>query len=152
MQLVSAVALAFAALVGGAAQATEMAMQLDYSVAPSCPGPDDFEAIVSDGSATTRFASDAPGRVMVRIEPVGRALEGRLEWRDTAGDRIGEHTFPSRTGDCGELARAMGFALALQIQLMATATAEPPPRRRRRRPSRPRRRPRPRPSWPCRRS
>ena len=67
---------------------------------------------------------------------MGRALEGRLEWRDTAGERIGEHTFPSRTGDCGELARAMGFALALQIQLMATTTAEPPSARRRpRRPS-----------------
>ena len=103
-------------------------MQLDYRVAPSCPGPDDFEAIVSGRLGYNPFRADAPGRVVVRVEPIGRALEGRLEWRDSAGDRMGEHTFPSRTGDCGELARAMGFALALQIQLLATATPEPPPR------------------------
>jgi hypothetical protein len=127
MQLVSAVALAFAALDGGAARGTEMAMQLDYSVAPTCPGPDDFQAIVSARLGYDPFRADAPARVMVRIEAVGRTLEGRLEWRDNAGDRMGEHTFPSRTGDCGELARAMGFALALQIQLLASATVEPLP-------------------------
>ncbi len=127
VQLVSALALAFAALDGGTARATEMAMHLDYSVAPSCPGPDDFEALVSGRLGYNPFRADAPGRVLVRIEPLGRALVGRLEWQDHAGGRIGEHTFPSRTGDCGELARAMGFALALQIQLLATVRAEPPP-------------------------
>ena len=106
-------------------------MQLDYSVAPSCPGPDVFEGDRPGRLGYNPFRADAPGRVLVRIEPMGRALEGRLEWQDSAGERIGEHTFPSRTGDCGELARAMGFALALQIQLLATTTAEPPPPRRR---------------------
>jgi hypothetical protein len=127
LQLVSAVALALAALDGGTARAAEMAMQLDYSVAPSCPGVDDFAAIVSGRLGYNPFRADAPGRVLVRIEPMGRALEGRLEWRGSAGERMGDHTFPSRTGDCGELARAMGFALALQMQLLARATPEPPP-------------------------
>jgi hypothetical protein len=77
------------------------------------------------------FRSDAPDRVIVRIESAGRALEGRLEWRDATGAAIGEQAFPSRSGDCAELIRAMGFALALQIQLMAATVGEsraaPPP-------------------------
>ena len=40
---------------------------------------------------------------------------------------IGEQTFPSRTGNCEELTRAMGFALALQIQLMAATVGESRP-------------------------
>ena len=127
LQLAFGLALALAGLAGGAAHATELTMQLDYSVAPSCPDPDVFRAIVSGRLGYNPFRADAPGRVLVRIESMGRALEGRLEWRDSAGERMGEHTFPSRTGDCGELARAMGFALALQVQLLATAAPEPPP-------------------------
>ena len=60
----------------------------------------------------------------MRIESAGRALEGRLEWRDATGAAIGEQAFPSRSGDCAELTRAMGFALALQIQLMAATVGE----------------------------
>jgi hypothetical protein len=126
LPIVYALVSAFAALHGGTAGATEMAMQLEYSVAPSCPAADDFETIVSGRLGYNPFRAEAPGRVLVRIEAMGRALEGRLEWRDSAGDRMGEHTFPSRTGDCAELARAMGFALALQIQLLASTRAEPP--------------------------
>ena len=108
-----------------AARATEVAAQLDYSAAPGCPIAGDFEAVVTGRLGYGPFRKNAGERVIVRIEPAGRALEGRIEWRNAAGGWIGEQTFPSRTGDCGELARAMGFALALQIQLMATAAAEP---------------------------
>jgi hypothetical protein len=75
------------------------------------------------------FSPDAPDRVVVRIEAAGRTLEGRLEWHDASGGVIGEQRFPSRTGDCDELTRAIGFALALQIQLMAATVGEsrPPP-------------------------
>ena len=73
-----------------------------------------------------------PDRVTVRIDPAGKTLEGRLEWRDPSEAVIGEQSFPSRTGDCDELTRAMGFALALQVQLMAATVEEtraprPPP-------------------------
>ena len=73
---------------------------------------------------TTHFRADAPDRVVVRIEAAGRTLEGRLEWHDASGAVIGEQSFPSRTGDCDELTRAMGFALALQVQLMAATMGE----------------------------
>ena len=127
-RLACAAAVAFAAIATlneRAARATEVAAQLDYVATAGCPLADDFEAIVTGRLGYAPFRTNAGERVVVRIQPAGRALEGRIEWRDAAGGWIGEQMFPSRTGDCGELARAMGFALALQIQLMATAAAEP---------------------------
>ena len=113
------------------ARTVEVAAQLDYAAAAGCPGVDAFEAVVNGRLGYHPFRSDAPDRVIVRIESAGRALEGRLEWRDATGAAIGEQLFPSRSGDCAELVRAMGFALALQIQLMAATVGEsraaPPP-------------------------
>jgi len=110
-----------------AARATEVAAQVDYIAVPGCPDTDAFQAVVTGRLGYNPFRANASERVIVRIEAARRALEGRIEWRDAAGGWIGEQAFPSRTGDCGELARAMGFALALQIQLMATTAAEPRP-------------------------
>ena len=113
------------------ARTAVVAAQLDYTAVPGCPPVDDFEAVVNERLGYPAFRADAPDRVIVRIESAGRALEGRLEWRDATGAAIGEQVFPSRTGDCAELTRAMGFALALQIQLMAATAGEnrpvPPP-------------------------
>jgi hypothetical protein len=106
-----------------------VATQLDYDAAPGCPGAARFAAVVIGRLGYDAFSPDAPDRVVVRIEAAGRTLEGRLEWHDAGGGVIGEQTFPSRTGNCDELTRAMGFALALQIQLMAATVGEsrPPP-------------------------
>ena len=129
-------AVAVAAGILGSARAAQartvvVAAQLEYAAVPGCPEVDDFEAVVNGRLGYRAFRADAPDRVIVRIESVGRALEGRLEWRDATGAAIGEQMFPSRTGDCAELTRAMGFALALQIQLMAATAGEnrpePPP-------------------------
>ena len=134
--LASAVAVAvLVAILGvsreGQARTVVVAAQLDYAAAPGCPEVDDFEAIVDGRLGYRAFRADAPDRIIVRIESAGRALEGRLEWQDATGGAIGEQTFPSRSGDCAELTRAMGFALALQIQLMAATVGEnrpaPPP-------------------------
>ncbi len=115
---------AIATLSGGAARATQLEAQLEYGAAPGCPGAREFQAVVTGRLGYSPFRADARDRVIVRIEASGRALEGRLEWKGNAGGLIGEHAFPSRSRDCVELARAMGFALALQIQLMATTAAE----------------------------
>ena len=113
------------------ARTVVVATQLDYEATPGCPSAATFEAIVAARIGYGPFRADAPDQVIVRIESAGRALEGRLEWRDAAGESIGDQAFPSRTGDCDELVRAIGFALALQIQLMETTVAEgrsaPPP-------------------------
>ena len=113
------------------ARTVVVATQLDYVATPGCPSEATFEAIVAARIGYEPFRADAPDRVIVRIESAGRALEGRLEWRDATGESIGDQAFPSRTGDCDELVRAIGFALALQFQLMETTVAEnraaPPP-------------------------
>lgn len=110
-----------------AVAAPTIVTQLDYAAAPGCPGADSFQAVVTRRLGYDAFRADAAATVLVRIESTGRALEGRLEWRDRDGTPIGDQLFPSRSGDCAELARAMGFALALQIQLMATSAGEPRP-------------------------
>jgi hypothetical protein len=123
-----AAALGFAAitiLTGPAAQSGQLAAQLDYVATAECPAAAAFEAVVARRLGYSPFRSNASERVVVRIEGSGRALVGQLEWRNAAEQWIGERTFPSRSGDCGELVRAMGFALALQLQLMA-ATSPPP--------------------------
>ena len=107
-----------------AARVTMVAAQLDYVAVPGCPDANDFQTVVIGRLGYNPFRANASERVIVRVEAAGRAREGRIEWRDAAGGWIGEQAFPSRTGDCGELARAMGFALALQIQLMATTAAD----------------------------
>jgi hypothetical protein len=104
-----------------AASTAEITAQLEYAAAPACPAASDFQALVVGTLGYDPFRPTARQRVVAKIEPSGRALEGRIEWRGPSGEWVGEQTFPSRTGDCAELARAMGFALALQIQLMAAA-------------------------------
>jgi hypothetical protein len=112
----------------GIARSGEVTAQLDYLALPECPGAADFEAIVAGRLGVSPFHANAGQRVVVRIESSGRGLEGRFEWRNEAGEWAGERTFPSRSGDCGELVRAMGFALAVQIQLLAAAAStEAPP-------------------------
>ena len=104
----------------------DIAARLDYEAAPGCPPAADFEAIVAGRLGYSPFRPDAPERIVVRIDASGQWLTGRLEWRNDAGDLAGDRTFPSRSGDCAELARAMGFALALQFQLLAS-TERPAP-------------------------
>lgn len=101
--------------------------QLDYAAAPGCPPVSSFEAVVAGRLGYDPFRVAARDRVVVRIEAGGRALAGRIEWRNVGGGSIGEQAFPSRTADCAELTRAMGFALALQIQLMAVTVEETSP-------------------------
>lgn len=108
-----------------AARATEVTTRLDYGAAPGCPSADDLVAAVVGRLGYRPFRKDAPGRVIVRIEPDGKGLEGHIEWRDATGGWIGEQTLPSRTGNCPELVRAMGFALAVKFQLMATLAGGP---------------------------
>jgi len=125
-RLASTTVLALAALVAvreRAASAGEVAAQLDYVSLPGCPAGTDFEGIVAEHLGYSPFKEDAAQRVIVRIETSGRGLEGLIEWRNETGGWAGERTFPSRSTNCVELVRAMGFAVALQFQLLAAAQA-----------------------------
>lgn len=100
-----------------------LAIALEYAAGPDCPNAGDFAAIVNGRLGYDPFRESAPERVLVQIASRAPAMEGRIEWRDAEGKWVGDRTFPSRSNDCHELARAMAFALALQIQLSAGGSA-----------------------------
>lgn len=104
-----------------------LAVALDYAVPAGCPDESEFKSIVVGRLGYGAFRDDVPERALVHVAPHGKTFEGRIEWQDAAGQWQGERTFPSRSGDCGQLVRAMAFALALQIQLLAHAASSPDP-------------------------
>jgi hypothetical protein len=109
----------------GQADAGTFAVALEYSAAPGCADVNDFKAIVIGRLGYDAFRGDARDRVLVDIASRGNSFEGHIERRNAEGRWAGDRTFPSRSDDCGELGRAMAFALALQIQLSARVSAVP---------------------------
>jgi len=120
-RLACATVFALAAFGAARANAADIAAQLDYVSTPDCPASADFEEIVAEHLGYSPFQGGAPQRVIIRIASSGRGLEGLIQWRNEAGGWAGDRTFPSRSTDCVELVRAMGFAVALQFQLLAAA-------------------------------
>jgi hypothetical protein len=102
-----------------------LTVTLDYSAAPECPAEADFKSIVAGRLGYDAFREGESDRVLVEITPRSPAYEGRIEWRNAEGRWQGDRSFPSRSNDCNELARAMAFALALQIQFSAIDSASP---------------------------
>jgi hypothetical protein len=82
-----------------------------------------FKAIVVGRLGYDAFREDASDRVIVDIASHDSTFEGHIERRNAEGRWAGDRTFPSRSDDCGELGRAMAFALALQIEFSARASA-----------------------------
>jgi hypothetical protein len=106
----------------GQPDAGAFAVALEYSAAPGCPDMNNFKAIVVGRLGYDAFRGDARDRVIVDIASRGSSFEGHIERRNAEGRWAGDRTFPSRSGDCGELGHAMAFALALQIQFSARAS------------------------------
>jgi hypothetical protein len=104
-----------------AAHAADIAARLDYASIPDCPASADFEKIVAAHLGYSPFQDGAPRRVIVRIATSGHGLEGLIQWQNDTGGWAGDRTLPSRSTNCVELVRAMGFAVALQFQLLAAA-------------------------------
>ncbi len=107
------------------AESPAFAVALEYASAPDCPQEGEFKSIVSGRLGYDPFREGAPNHVLTQVAARGQAYEGHIEWRDAAGKWQGDRTFPSRSNDCRELVRAMGFALALQIQLLTAADTSP---------------------------
>jgi hypothetical protein len=101
-----------------------MTVRLEYLVEPGCPDVTEFKAVVAGRLGRDPFLEIAPEHVLVRIESRGRAMDGRIEWRDASGKWTGDQGFPSVTADCPRLVRTMGFALAVQIQLLTSPAAD----------------------------
>jgi hypothetical protein len=110
----------------GLSHAEAFEVTLEYEAAAGCPDAAGFKAGVVARLGYDPFRDAAPDKVLVRIAAGDGALDGRIEWRDRAGNWAGDQSFPMVTTDCARLARAIGFALAVQIQLLARATATSP--------------------------
>jgi len=103
------------------AHAAPLTLTLEYAQDTGCPAVADFKALVVDRLGYAPFVEAATTHVIVRMDRRGGAMDGHIEWRDSAGRWTGEQAFPSVSTDCLRLARAMAFALVVQIQLLATA-------------------------------
>jgi hypothetical protein len=102
----------------GSARAAAFTVSLEYSAAaPGCPDAVEFKSLVTARLGHDPFRESAPDHVLVRIAPRDGAMDGRIEWRDSAGKWAGDQTFAVTGSHCPRLARAIGFALAVQIQL-----------------------------------
>lgn len=104
------------------AQGAPYTVGLDYAGGPGCPDAQAFAALVSAQLGYEPFVDEAPDRVFVHIVSRDAAMEGRIEWRDLNGRRVGDQSVPMPSKDCRHLARALAVALAVQIQLLATTT------------------------------
>jgi hypothetical protein len=94
---------------------------LEYAAGPGCPNATEFQAFVAARLGRDPFVETAPEHVLVRIESRGRAMDGRIEWRNASGEWTGDQAFPSVGTDCSRLVWTMAFALAVQIQFLAKA-------------------------------
>lgn len=104
-------------------EARPFAIALRYAAVGGCPGPKNFQAIVTKRLGYDPFSENVGARVFVFVAPVDATLEGHVVWHDSAGIWAGDQTFPSKTANCSELVVAMGFAVALQIQLLSVHKA-----------------------------
>lgn len=118
--------LACVALLGGDAfaQAAPFSVNLDYAADSGCPNETAFKDMVSAELGYDPFQANVSDQVVVRITRRGRAVDGRIEWRNSAGDWVGDQVLPLASTDCGRAASATAFALALQVQLLERRYAQ----------------------------
>ncbi|HLK91737.1 MAG TPA: hypothetical protein VKZ18_17735, partial [Polyangia bacterium] len=107
------------------ADAAAFTTRLDFATAPDCPDAAAFAAVVVARLGYDPFDRSAPDEVLVRLRRRGGTFDGRVEWRDAAGNWAGEQEFPSVAGDCPRLSRQVAFAVAVQIQMLAGAGPVP---------------------------
>jgi hypothetical protein len=108
------------------ARAAPLTVTLEYAAPAGCPDASELKAVVAARLGRDPFGETAPEHVLVRIESRGRAMDGRIEWRDSNERWTGDQSFPAVNADCGHLVRTMGFALAVQIQFLASASTSAP--------------------------
>jgi hypothetical protein len=73
---------------------------LEYALFSGCPEEAELRDIVAGRLRHDPFREEATNRVFVSIDSRNAALEGRIEWRDRAGNWAGDQAFPSRAADC----------------------------------------------------
>ncbi len=92
-------------------------VRIDYQVDASCAGQDAFVAEVHARSPRIRFAPEAPRTLVVRVEPHGGKLVGRIELGGT------QRTVAGAT--CEEVISALGLVTALALDPLASTAPNP---------------------------
>ena len=87
-------------------------VKLDYQVDPSCAGQDAFVAEVHARSPRIRFAAEGTRTLVVRVEPRGGKLAGRIELGGTLRSVAGE--------TCEEVISALALVTALALDPLAS--------------------------------
>jgi hypothetical protein len=103
---------------------------LEYRIDPTltdCPSESDLSAAIVKQLGYDAFAgsSPTPHRVRAAISRTANGTEAQVDWLDSHGESEGERRLASDSTECGEVARALTFAIAVQIQLHAAAEAAP---------------------------
>ncbi len=106
------------------AHAAPFSVNLEYVADSGCPIEADFKDMVVAELGYDPFEASAAERVVVRISRRSRSIDGRIEWRDSAGQWAGDQVLPLTGTDCGRAAGAAAFALALQVQLLERRNAQ----------------------------
>jgi hypothetical protein len=106
---------------------------LHYEVAASaqdCWDEAEFRQSVARAVGYDPFRSDAAMSVDVRISGSATLVDGRVEWRDAQGSRMGERHFVAKDGSCKNLFTELSFAVGLQVHLLTpkdSSESGPPP-------------------------
>jgi hypothetical protein len=98
--------------------ADAFAASLEYSAVSGCPDDATFKGMIKAELGHDPFRKDASEHILVHIARRGSAVDGRIEWRDSSGNWVGDQVFHAVGKDCGRVARTAALALALQIQLL----------------------------------
>ncbi len=90
-------------------------VRLDYQVDARCPGQDAFIAEVHSRSPRVKFSAEAARALVVRIEPHGPKLAGRIELGSTQRAVTG--------ATCEEVLSALGLVTALALDPLTGTSA-----------------------------
>ena len=89
--------------------------RLEYVVAPGlrCPASAQVKSEVSSRMAHDPWSRRAKRVIHLQVTSTVAGMEARIWVRQVTGRRVGERTFRSREGNCGELMEHVAFHLAL---------------------------------------
>lgn len=103
------------------AASPEFYVNLGYQVegaAEHCWDESEFRRSVAKMVRYDPFRSDSAVHLSVHVGGTSHAVDGRVEWRNAQGARIGERRFSAKDGNCIKLLTEMSFAVGLQIELL----------------------------------
>jgi hypothetical protein len=97
---------------------SQIAVALDYEVAPDatgCPDEEEFRASVVRQLRYDPFRPAADRRVAVQIARKEIGFDGHIRWTDADGRWVGDRRLSSRRSECSEIGASLAFSVAVQV-------------------------------------